>query len=281
MYKVYCHIFPNGKRYVGITRTSLERRWGEGRNYSSCPLVSRAIAKYGWENISHEILCETDSLEDAEKQERGFIEKFDTLNPEHGYNILPGGDVSNNAVTEEMRYKLGRGWRGKHRSEEEKKRISDSVKRVFNSRPESNGHFGLKASDQTRAKMSETHTARWAENTEGRQQASSRMKSRMSNPETKKRITDNLAKYRRKKGEWKQTEEGKLKIAEANKGKWLGEKSPCSKPVLQFTKDGEFIKKWANGGEAERAGVADRGNISSCCNGRMKSAGGFVWRFEV
>ena len=32
-YFVYIHIFPNGKRYVGLTSQNPERRWGKGIGY--------------------------------------------------------------------------------------------------------------------------------------------------------------------------------------------------------------------------------------------------------
>ena len=73
MYYIYCHTFPNGKRYVGITRTSPKRRWGDGRNYVTCPLVYRAIQKYGWGNVTHEIIDTAESKEDAENKERYYI----------------------------------------------------------------------------------------------------------------------------------------------------------------------------------------------------------------
>lgn len=283
MYKVYCHTFPNRKRYIGITRTSLKRRWGNGANYSTCPLVNRAIMKYGWENVQHEILCEVDTLEEAEIQEQYYISLYSTQNPDKGYNILPGGDVSDNSATEEMRYKLGNGWRGKKRSEEEKEKISQGVKEVFRSRPESNGHYGLHHSDEARLKMSETHKKRWASDEKRREQASERMRKRMADPTIRKAILDNLAKCpKRKKGEWSMPDETKEKIRQANKGKWIGAKSPCSKPVLQFTKDGQFVKRWANAGEAERAGIAQRTNISKCCRNapHVKTVAGFVWKYE-
>lgn len=91
MFKIYCHVFPNGKRYIGITRTTTKRRWGNGENYKTCPLVYHAIKKYGWENVSHEILEEVCTIEDAEEKERYYIRHFDTQNPSHGYNVLPGG----------------------------------------------------------------------------------------------------------------------------------------------------------------------------------------------
>lgn len=156
MYTVYQHIFPNGKRYVGVTRNRVEKRWGyRGSNYKS-QIVGRAIEKYGWDNIRHEVFAVCDTKEQAERLERWLVKRFDTTNPAHGYNVLPGGDVSANDATPEMRYKLGNGSRGRRRTEEEKRKISDGCKRAFN-RPESNGCFGKKASEKTKEKMREAH----------------------------------------------------------------------------------------------------------------------------
>ena len=50
-------------------------------------------------------------------------------------------------------------------------------------------------------------------------------------------------------------------------------------PIIQFTKDGSFIKEWPSAREAERQlGIAHQ-HICQCCKGRCKSAGGFVWRY--
>ena len=32
-YKVYVHIAPNGKRYYGITKQEVEKRWANGKGY--------------------------------------------------------------------------------------------------------------------------------------------------------------------------------------------------------------------------------------------------------
>ena len=53
-----------------------------------------------------------------------------------------------------------------------------------------------------------------------------------------------------------------------------------SKPVLQFTKDGEFVAEWKSSSEIKRnLGFAQQ-HISSCCNGKLKSAYGFIWKFK-
>lgn len=156
MYTVYQHIFPNGKRYIGVTRNSVKKRWGyKGHNYKT-QMVGRAIEKYGWDNIEHEVFCICETKEHAERVERFLVSHFDTMNPKRGYNVLPGGDVSVNDATPEMRYKLGNGNRGRQHTEEEKRKISEGCKRAFN-RPESNGCIGKRASEETKAKMREAH----------------------------------------------------------------------------------------------------------------------------
>lgn len=278
MYWIYCHVFPNGKRYVGLTRTRLERRWGHnGGNYKTCVLVDRAINKYGWENVEHVIIDSANTKKEAEEKERYYIRKYDSDNPMYGYNMLPGGDVATNDATEEMRYKLGKGNRGKTKTVEEKRKISEGVKRAFN-RPESNGHIGLKATDETKRKMSESQKNTW--NDEKRERAAQKMRNRMADPEYKKRIVDNLQKYQQKPGERHLSDSAKKKLSEFHSGRWIGEKSPTAKPVLQYTKDGEFVRRWACAGEAARAGYADRRNINNCCNRKIQTSGGYIWRFE-
>ena len=58
--------------------------------------------------------------------------------------------------------------------------------------------------------------------------------------------------------------------------KW-GKKS--SIPIIQFTKDGTFVKEWPSAYEAEHQLGIHQSNICSCLKGRLKSTGGFVWRY--
>ena len=52
-----------------------------------------------------------------------------------------------------------------------------------------------------------------------------------------------------------------------------------SKTVLQFTLDGEFIREWESTRECHRNGF-NCGSVSSCCNGKLKSAYGYIWRYK-
>ena len=57
-------------------------------------------------------------------------------------------------------------------------------------------------------------------------------------------------------------------------------KEKCSIPILQFTKSGEFIKEWPSLSEACRQLGIFQQNICACLKGRLKSTGGFVWRYK-
>lgn len=51
-------------------------------------------------------------------------------------------------------------------------------------------------------------------------------------------------------------------------------------PILQFAKDGTFIKEWPSLSDAERQLGILHSSICMCLKGRNKSAGGFVWRYK-
>lgn len=54
-------------------------------------------------------------------------------------------------------------------------------------------------------------------------------------------------------------------------------KAPKAKGVVQYSKDGHVIKHWKNAVSAERE--LSIHNVTACCRGVRKTAGGYVWRF--
>lgn len=53
------------------------------------------------------------------------------------------------------------------------------------------------------------------------------------------------------------------------------------KPVLQFTKEGEFIKEWSCARECERFYHINSGLVTRCCKRKqLKHAGGFAWKYK-
>ena len=133
-YKVYMHIFPNGKAYIGITRQEPKVRWGGGNGYVRNEYMYRAIKKYGWENIEHIVLFDGLSKNDACEIEKELIKKHKTNNKNFGYNIESGGQCS--SLAESTKQKLREAHTGKRASEETKGKMSASRKRFLSENPE-------------------------------------------------------------------------------------------------------------------------------------------------
>lgn len=105
---IYCHISPSGKRYIGQTCSSLDKRWNNGYGYRNCPIFYSAIKKYGWENISHEVLETVEEenkeilIDELNKREAYWIGKYNTISP-NGYNIESGGNGSGKRSAESLK----------------------------------------------------------------------------------------------------------------------------------------------------------------------------------
>lgn len=119
-YFLYLHTAPNGKHYVGITRQkSPEVRWDRGNGYKHNQHFSRAIEKYGWDNIEHRVLYSGLTETDAVQLERKLIGLYCTDNPKSGYNKTSGGE------------------RGKQMSRETREKIGVALKRIYATRDSS------------------------------------------------------------------------------------------------------------------------------------------------
>ncbi len=108
LYLVYMHTTPNGKKYIGITQQNTTRRWQNGHGYDTQTLFHRAIKKYGWENIKHEILEENLSEREAWEREKYYIQLYKTTNPKYGYNIHSGGTSGKLLVKPVYQYHNGK-----------------------------------------------------------------------------------------------------------------------------------------------------------------------------
>ena len=132
-YTVYLHTSPSGKYYVGITKDSVKRRWQNGHGYKN-QVFYRAIEKYGWDSIDHEIIASNLTKEEAENFEILLISKLHSNNPKYGYNVENGGN-STGKLSEETKKVISKSVSGekhpnygKHLSEETRKKISEANK---------------------------------------------------------------------------------------------------------------------------------------------------------
>jgi group I intron endonuclease len=72
------------------------------------------------------------------------------------------------------------------------------------------------------------------------------------------------------------TETHKSKIANANSGK----NNKKSKPLIQYNLNLSPIKEWDSAGIAAKSLGLSVGNIWMCCNGKARTAYGFIWRYK-
>lgn len=52
-------------------------------------------------------------------------------------------------------------------------------------------------------------------------------------------------------------------------------------PVVQLTKEGEFVDVFQSIGDAFRATGVQKGDICNCCQGKRQSAGGYLWVYKT
>ena len=135
-YKVYCLTFQDGKKYVGMTKQDIRRRWRKGKGYEGQPVYD-AILAFGWENIKREILYTYETREDAEAKEIELIKEYNSI--KDGYNVEIGGSFSPLA-------------------EETKRKISKTRKEYYKTHTHWNA--GNRWSDEVKAKISKAHTGK-------------------------------------------------------------------------------------------------------------------------
>ena len=129
----------------------------------------------------------------------------------------------------------------------------DSVENGYNTSSYGSGDY--KHSEEHKKKISEALTGR------------------VFSEESKKKMSDNHADLSGEKAYWygkHHSEETKNKIRE----------NTPSKPVLQYSMNGELIAEYLSINEAERQTGCNHGHIWDCCKGKRKSCGGYIWKYK-
>lgn len=234
---IYKATSPSGKVYIGQTSNSLKRRKIQHKcvaNFTDSKF-SRAIKKYGIDSLTWEILHKdipTDQLDNLEILEIASYNSF--IN---GYNSTPGGDGVKEH-TKEAKEKMSKAQKGKVMSQIVKDKISKTLKQR---------EFSL----EHKEKLSIATKKAWES---GLKQAAPCKK------ETKEKLAkinkgrfypnewkEKLSRVRKEKGVAKgeknpnfgkkASQETKLKMSLAGKGKHSGEKSPLSKINMKIAKE--------------------------------------------
>ena len=249
MIGIYKITSPSGKSYIGQS-INIEKRL---RQYSNLDCkkqryLYRAILKYGWENMNVEILYGVDKLPYKNfvlnLLEIRAIKSHNTMKP-FGYNLKGGGD-------------------GKGFSDETRKLISEKL-------------TGRKQSEETLAKLHKKRVL-YKPSQETKDKISIKMTGRKLSDETRRKISDRMTGY-------KPSYETLQKMSISKTGTVQPEKFllKIRKPILQYSKSGEFIAEFKSIKIASDITGVHKGNISSCaCNDprRGRYAGGFLWKHK-
>ena len=145
-------------------------------------------------------------------------------------------------------------------------RLFDSINEGYNTSSYGSGNY--EKTEEQKRKISESHIGKHFSE-ENKKKLSEALSGHEVSEETRKKISDALTGRTF-------SEEHKKKISEANKGNI----NVPTKPVLQFSKDGELIEEYSSIHEAERHTGLSASNICACCKGKYKSAGGYIWKYK-
>lgn len=255
-YTVYCHTNKvDGKKYIGMTGTSVEDRWANGRGYNHQPF-GRAIKKYGWDAFEHQIVQSDLTEEEACALETELIEKNKTRNKKYGYNVCEGGSTGTTGVRygEDVRENMRKAtYLTYEKDPDVKRQISESVKKLYD--------------DPEYAEL---------------------MRQRRKEAWQRPGYREHQIAVRKGKKHTPLSEEARQKISVKKKGKKRS-KEVCEKiseshkksPVLQYTMDMDFVAEYPSMIAAQRATGVRSGCISLCCNLKRNTACGFIWRLKA
>ena len=274
VYSVYIHTCPNNKKYIGMTRQAPSKRWRNGQGYRHQKRFYEDIKKYGWDNITHEIVLENSNLGEAQNLERELISQFNTTDIEFGYNTKKGGETF-----------------GEH-SEDFLKKLHD---RMINNtycvgRKLSQKHIEALRKSNLGTHRPCKHKGKCFLTDEGRQRISKKTKERFGDIEYREKCLKNLRfgsgvnnpMYGKKHSEKTKelirqkakgrviSEEAKRKMSESNHNK---------KRVFKYDENDNFICEYPSLKTAADSVRGNSTNIGFACRHTNRTYKGYRWRY--
>lgn len=291
-YTVYMHTCPNGKRYIGITKKIPDRRWQNGTGYKTQILFYRAIQKYGWDNIEHEILFEGLTEQEAKTKEIELIAQWKTNQCDFGYNLTNGGDGTSGCIpSEETRLKMSNKLRERIVTDETKQKLRQinlgknmSAESIEKMRESAKNRIVSEEMKQ----MLRTLRVGCKNTKEQNTKIGIANSKRIISTETKQKISHANKGNKYCVGRVL-SEETKSKISNANKGKTHSEEAKSKmieshsmkrKGVIQIDPETlEVIREFRSAYEAEQILNIKRQGIGQACKGKIKTAYGYIWKY--
>lgn len=250
-YIVYQILFPNGKKYIGCTSSTLLKRINDhissmesGLNYK----IYNAMRKYGVNNLKFEILGKYKTKEEMFHMEKYYIQLFDSQI--NGYNITSGGEGSPGRIhTEQAKSNMSIGQKIRFNKKEERMSTSKSVKNWIKQNPD-------------KVKEGINNKLNVIQSSEYKNMMSIKMKELYkNNPE--------LVKSNNEKLKQKYQEDPFLKIEIS--------KSLGGKPIFVY-KDGKFVNCFDTISDCSKKLNLSIGNIGMVLDGVRNHTGGYTFK---
>ena len=206
---IYKIEFPNRKNYIGLTTTSLEQR---KREHNCCAkngntkCLYNALRKYDMVDIFELIQIDTAYTIDelCEKEKKYIIEYNSYYQNDNGYNMTHGGEGSNGYVfTEDDKQKISKSLK-KYNEEhpEAREKIGNILKSYYEEHPEAREKQGniLKSyyedNPEAREKQGEARKKYFEEHPEEKEKHRELLKKYFEeHPEARKKQSESLKKY--------------------------------------------------------------------------------------
>lgn len=252
---IYCiERIKTGKKYIGQHLGTIDDGyWGSGS------AISKAIKKYGKESFKKYVLEECD-LENLNEREQYWIKYYNTFLGE-GYNMDDGGKSNSGywaTRTDEEKAEIHK--KRLANRPDNFKEIMHRVHKTRNNKAIGDKNRGKKHTIETKLKMSEAAKKREIPQEQLEKAWNAKRGSKLT-PEQ----CANISKATKGKPKSFRTEEHKKKLR---------------KPVIQLDLEGNFIKLWESVSLAGKGIGVDYTGISHCANGKLKTSGGYKWKWN-
>lgn len=252
---IYLITAPSGKRYVGQTLGTVDKRWKAHIRQDvkgSCRALGKAIAKYGPKNMKVEILEECSSVEELNAREAYWIEHLGTLSP-GGYNLRTGG--GNSRMSEETRRKSSVAHKRENLSTETRQRLSEANRRRWSTPEAREAQSKAMKAAQARSKAPREYNGRKPITDETRMRMSAAQRRRWESEDERRKMS-----------------EAQAKAAAMNPGK-MGPAHEARKKKVACSNGETYESQSA----AARALGLKPSHISRVCSGKEKTAGGHTF----